>query len=91
MRLVEAAPIVEEEVVAGHLDVLALFSATVKKSVSPTGKQAIAGCKVCANMLQHWPLGCCDEQVAQSPLTPKQRLQRYHVRFTVIHKVCERG
>ena len=46
MRLVDAAPVIEEEVVAGSLQVLALFSATVKKSVNAAGKQAVAGCKV---------------------------------------------
>lgn len=54
MKLVEAAPKIQEEVVVGKLDVLAIFSATVKKRVNKSGKMAVAGCKVCyvTNMLE---------------------------------------
>jgi translation initiation factor IF-2 len=45
MRLVEAAPTVKEEALAGRAEVLALFSASVKKSVNKSGKMVVAGCK----------------------------------------------
>jgi hypothetical protein len=46
MRLADAAPVIVEEVTCGKLKVLALYSATVKKNVNPSGKIAVAGCKV---------------------------------------------
>lgn len=46
VRLLEAAPTVTEEVTVGRLQVLASFSASVKKSVNKSGKMPIAGCKV---------------------------------------------
>ena len=52
LKLVEATPTVQEEIVTGRLDVLARFSASVKKSVNKAGKMAVAGCKVrCSHRL----------------------------------------
>jgi translation initiation factor IF-2 len=48
MKLVQAAPKVQEEIVVGKLDVLATFHASVKKSVHKAGKIPVAGCKVCS-------------------------------------------
>ena len=46
MRLLEAAPTITEEAVVGRLQVLASFSASVKKAVNKSGKMPVAGCKV---------------------------------------------
>ena len=51
-RLVASAPKVEERVSTGELEVAATFHASVKKSISATGKVKIAGCKVRAHVLQ---------------------------------------
>jgi len=44
--LVDAAPAIQEEVVTGEVEVLAVFNASVRKAVSMNKKFAIAGCKV---------------------------------------------
>jgi hypothetical protein len=46
-KLVASAPKVEERVTTGEVEVAATFHASVKKSISATGKVRIAGCKVC--------------------------------------------
>lgn len=43
--LVDAAPTIQEEVVTGQVEVLAAFSASVRKAVSTNKKFGIAGCK----------------------------------------------
>jgi hypothetical protein len=48
-KLVASAPKLEERVTAGEVEVAAMFHASVKKSVSSTGKVKIAGCKVRAD------------------------------------------
>lgn len=50
-RLVASAPKVEERVTAGEAEVGATFHASVKKSISATGKVKIAGCKVSVHVL----------------------------------------
>jgi hypothetical protein len=47
-KLVASAPKLEERVTTGEVEVAAMFHASVKKSVSATGKVVVAGCKVCA-------------------------------------------
>ena len=45
-KLLDSAPVIEEESVVGKVDIVATFEASVKKSISSTGKVPVAGCKV---------------------------------------------
>lgn len=51
MKLVASAPKMEERVTTGEVEVAATFHASVKKSISATGKVKIAGCKARAHLL----------------------------------------
>ena len=83
MKLVEAAPAIEEEVVTGSLSVLALFDASVRKEVNKSGKMPVAGCKVrSASCCLHWvawvpcwnpPLACCRGAASSSSVLREPR------------------